>query len=458
MKRALFVAFHFAPENVSGTHRSLHFARCLADEGYDVSVLTRSSDSITSVDETLVDVFPWTDRVFRVAPASTRLDRFVESIRPPLGASPAAPGKLRGMEGSTEMTASRATQFAAGKPASRRFRAARELVDWALRFPDEHKGWFAPAMAEGRRILDAQPFDMIFASGPPWTGVRVGSELARAAAIPFVADYRDPWTRRSGRTWNVGGRGFDFLGAHLEDRVIREAALVIANSPGITEGIRTGYPGLTESRLLTILNGSNARRREAAAPFSGTGPIFARHFGSLYAKRKIGPLMAAAVRRNAGGERWVVEQYGPDPGADYMNSLTDSGRESLRRFDPLPFHAAIQQMHEPGLLVMIQPSLLSRQVPTKLFDYLCTGNPVLILATEESSAWTIGRRFDRCYRADPDDEKGIYDVLAALEERRSAGELIQVATAEDTRQLTKESIGRAFTSSVERTLRRSQSP
>jgi hypothetical protein len=256
----------------------------------------------------------------------------------------------------------------------------------------------------------------------------------------------------------VGGPGFDLLGAQLEARVIRDASLVIANSPGITDGIRIGYPSLTDSKLLTILNGSNARRREVATLFSAAGPIFARHFGSLYAKRKIGPLLAAAARRNAGGERWVVEQYGPDPGAEYMSSLTVCGGESLRRFEPLAFHAAIERMHEPGLLVMIQPAPLSRQIPTKLFDYLCTGNPVLILATEGSSAWTIGRRFDRCFRADPDDEEGITRILVALERRRSAGELMQVPTVEDTRQLTKESIGRAFTSSVERILPRSPSP
>ncbi len=458
MRRALFVAFHFAPENVSGTHRSLHFARCLTDHGFEVTVLTRSLSSIASVDTSLDAVFPWPDRVVRVPPGDTRLDRAVDWLRAPAGGSPDAGSQEAGEDGAASGTATRAGEPAAGITSSRRFGAVRGLVDWALRFPDEHKGWYEPAMMTGRKILDGEPFDVVFASGPPWTGVRVGAALAREAGIPFMADYRDPWTRRSGRTWNVGGPVFDRLGAHLEGRVIRDAALVIANSPGITDRIRTGYPALTESRLETIVNGSNAFRREAAAPFPPAGPIVARHFGSLYAKRMIGPLLAAAVRRNAGGESWKVEQYGPDPGAVYLDALPAVGRELLQRFEPLRFNDAVQRMHEPGLLVMIQPALLSRQVPTKLFDYLCTGNPVLLLATEESSAWTIGRSFDRCFRADPDDEEGITHILATLEERRIAGELEQVPTVDDTRHLTKDAIGRAFTSSVERVLRRSQNP
>jgi hypothetical protein len=38
MVTVLFVSYHFAPENLSGTHRSLHFARALKDAGHRVLV------------------------------------------------------------------------------------------------------------------------------------------------------------------------------------------------------------------------------------------------------------------------------------------------------------------------------------------------------------------------------------------------------------------------------------
>jgi hypothetical protein len=155
---------------------------------------------------------------------------------------------------------------------------------------------------------------------------------------------------------------------------------------------------------------------------------------------------------------WVVEHCEPDPGAEYLEALPTDDRSRMQRFDPLPFHDAVERVHEPGLLVMIQPELLHRQVPTKLFDYLCTGNPVLLLSTAESAAWEVARPFDRCFRADSEDSQGIARILAGLEERRTAGELFQVPTVDDTRHLTKRSIGRAFTSSVERLLRSSPNP
>jgi hypothetical protein len=43
LKRALVVAFYFAPENTSGTHRSLHFARRLVDEGIEVTLLSKQT-------------------------------------------------------------------------------------------------------------------------------------------------------------------------------------------------------------------------------------------------------------------------------------------------------------------------------------------------------------------------------------------------------------------------------
>jgi hypothetical protein len=110
----------------------------------------------------------------------------------------------------------------------------------------------------------------------------------------------------------------------------------------------------------------------------------------------------------------------------------------------LPFRDAVERMHEPGLLVMIQPAILKRQVPTKLYDYLCSGNPVLVMATEDSAAWRVARRFPRAFRADPDDARGIQEVLAELEARHRAGELRQEATDVDTVALSKQSIGDEF--------------
>jgi hypothetical protein len=67
-----------------------------------------------------------------------------------------------------------------------------------------------------------------------------------------------------------------------------------------------------------------------------------------------------------------------------------------------------------------------------------------VLATESSAAWQVARRFERAFRADPDDAAGISRILAALEEMNRSGSLRQVATGDDTAALSKQAIGAEF--------------
>ena len=460
MKRALVVAFHFAPENTSGTHRSLHFARRLVDEGVEVTVLSRSLASLSGIDPTLEEVFPWPDRIVRVAEQPTRLDRAVAAARMILGGDEAGRATSSGRPGPKTGAAARRSPGpdSARRVRDRRFGTARSFLDWSLRFPDVHKGWYGPAVRAGTDIIRRDSFDLVFASGPPWTGLRVGARLSREGGIPFIADYRDPWTRRTGRTWEVGGKLFDKLAAGIEGRVIRTAALTTSNSPGISDAIRDGYPFLADGEVVTILNGSDARRRTTDRPFPGSAGLVARHFGSLYAGRRISPLLAAMAERSRENSAWRAEQYGPAPAAADIEGLDPRIAAMLTVRAPVEFHRAVERMHEPAVLVMIQPAILSRQVPTKLYDYLCSGNPVLVLATEGSAAWQVARRFERAFRADPDDAAGISRILAALEEMNRSGSLRQVATGDDTAALSKQAIGAEFIEVASRVAGRATRP
>ncbi len=447
MRRVLIVAFYFAPENTSGTHRSLHFARKLVESGVDVTVLTRSLESIASHDPALEEVFPWPERVARVAARPTRPDRVLESVRR-LRQGP-GPSAVRAGVSSTG-SSDRGRSGPEGGDVRRHPGRLRGFMDWAQKFPDVHKGWLEPAVQAGSSLAGNSGFDAVFASGPPWTCLRAGAAIASATGAELIVDFRDPWTRRSGRTWNVGGPVFDLVGARLESKILAAAAIVQTNSPGITDAILGAYPRLDPTRVLTILNGSDVPRREAAVPFPAERPLVARHFGSLYAGRRIGPVVQAAARRCASDETWTVEQIGPAPSAADLTSLSATEAAVLSVKPTVPFREAVERMQEPSLLVMIQPEILSRQVPTKLYDYLCTGNPVLVLAVESSASWDVARRFDRCYRADPSDIGAIEEFLSQLGARRASGELLQVATREDTKSLSKESIGDEFVRVLDR--------
>jgi hypothetical protein len=450
VRRALVVAFHFAPESTSGTHRLLHFARGLADGGIDVTVLTRSLESIDKADESLNEVFPWPDRIVRVATERTLLGGAVPRIK-----------RLVPLPGRGSIRGANPDAVAVGSPSGggpvpdspllpKRFARTRRLVDQIERFPDVHKGWFRPALRTGRVLFRRRPFDLVVASGPPWTALRVGAILAREHGVPLISDFRDPWTRLSGREGFSRGAGFNWLSERMESRVIGITTLTLTNSPGVAQAIAAGHPKLEPSRIATILNGSDARRRSREVAFPVVGDLVARHFGSLYAGRRIAPLVMAAASRRESGRSWLVEQYGDDPEEADLTDLSPSHRALLSICPTLPFTAAVERMHEPCVLVVIQPRWFARNVPTKLYDYLCTGNPILVLAPEDSSTWSLASQFERCHRADPDDSAGIAGVLEKLEEQRNSGELFQLSAIDDTDYLSKAALSREFVDWVRR--------
>lgn len=451
-RRVLVVAFHFAPESTSGTHRLLHFARGMVDGGIDVNVLTRSLDSIDKTDESLNDVFPWPERVVRVEAEQTLLGRYVPWIKSrvslpvPRATNPEIPG----------LEADRAAETGTPIPDSplpaKRFARIRRLVDQLERLPDVNKGWLRPATRAGRELFSRKSFDLVVASGPPWTALIVASILARENGVPLILDFRDPWTKLSGREGFSRGAGFNWLSERMESRVVASTELALTNSPGVAQAIAAGHPNLERSRISTILNGSDARRRSREVVFPPSVGLVARHFGSLYAGRRISPLVrAAANRRNSGGD-WLVEQFGPDPEEADLMGIPQSIRASLAIHPVLPFTVAVERMHEPGVLVVIQPAWFARQIPTKLYDYLCTGNPILVLAPEDSATWKVASRFERCHRAEPDDVLAISRTLERLEESRNAGSLTQASTVEDTESLSKAAIRLEFMGYVQRVL------
>lgn len=59
--------------------------------------------------------------------------------------------------------------------------------------PDNKRSWLKEAVKVGKKLLAEEHFDVIFATAPPFTVLRIGVELRKAFNVPLVVDYRDAW-------------------------------------------------------------------------------------------------------------------------------------------------------------------------------------------------------------------------------------------------------------------------
>jgi glycosyltransferase involved in cell wall biosynthesis len=59
--------------------------------------------------------------------------------------------------------------------------------------PDNKIGWLPNAVKHALRLHHETPFDLIFATAPPYTDFLIGAAVKAKINKPLVLDYRDPW-------------------------------------------------------------------------------------------------------------------------------------------------------------------------------------------------------------------------------------------------------------------------
>ena len=63
-----------------------------------------------------------------------------------------------------------------------------------LFIPDARKFWIGPSVKYLATYLKKNPVDIIISTGPPHSMHLIALELKKRLNIPWLADFRDPWT------------------------------------------------------------------------------------------------------------------------------------------------------------------------------------------------------------------------------------------------------------------------
>lgn len=383
---ALFVVFHFPPEaSSSGVLRTLKYVKYLAEFGWRVTVLTLNRDAYEIVDESLEEQIPTGVRVVRT--------RFVNTKR--------------------------------HLSIYRRYPAA-------LAVPDSWVGWTPWALRAGRRILQSDPFDLVYSTSPHATTHLIAMGLARTAKCPWVMDFRDPWYEEPpepGTPWVVhwGAR-------HLERRAVTRATKIITSTPQLQEDLKARYGARVEGKTQCIFNGYDEADFAALPP---PGPasearMTVIHAGNINAEFRDPIPLFKAVRQAADHGRIDLSKVslrfiGP---GDYAHSeVIRSAIDTLQlqecvEFAPrIPYEQALHQIVNADLLLLMQASDDTvGLVPAKLFEYLRARRPVLAMV-RQGAAQTVLDETNGGWAVDPADEAQLEAAITDAYDAWIAGTL-----------------------------------
>jgi hypothetical protein len=371
MKRVGLVAYWYPPRQAAGALRAAALARYLPAFGWEPVVVTvrpRSSLHLPPGEPVCDDVPP---------PALATTDRAWHAL------AAAAVEALRGSDALEGLKSENA--FASRRPHAR---AAHWIYRHWLSFPDDAWPWLVDRRSVAR-VFAAHGVDAIVSTSPPPTAHLVAAAAARRLRVPWVADYRDPWSQRSvwRRAWPLAG-----VEARLERHTLSQAAHVVTVSAPIADNLRR----LLGRPVSVVPNGFDPVDRAAAAvdPLPIAADRFTLvHTGTLTNGSRDPALLFAAlnalVARGdvaiAALEVWFVGRH-PDVArrtAAHWPALAPA----IHYAGAVPRAAALDAQRRATVLVALgsPDAAYDGDVPTKVFEYLDARRPILAIASPESA-------------------------------------------------------------------------
>ena len=371
MRRVGLVAYWYPPRQAAGALRAAALARYLPAFGWEPVVVTvrpRSSLHLPPGPPERDDLPP---------PALATTDRAWHAI---------AASAVEALRGSHALEPLKTENVLAGRRPHTR--AAHWVYRNWLSFPDDAWPWLVDRRTVAR-VFAAHGVEAIVSTSPPPTAHLVAAAAARRLQVPWVADYRDPWSQRSAwrRAWPLAG-----VESRLERHTLARAAHVVTVSAPLADNLAR----LLGRPVSVVPNGFDPADRDA--PVADPLPIAADRFtivhtGTLtHGSRDPGVLFAALDALVARGdlplaalEVWFVGRHldVARRAASRWPALTPA----LRYAGAVPRAAALDaQRRATALIALGSPdAAYDGDVPTKVFEYLDARRPVLAIASHRSA-------------------------------------------------------------------------
>jgi glycosyltransferase involved in cell wall biosynthesis len=271
-------------------------------------------------------------------------------------------------------------------------------------------------VASGLRLLRHTRFDAIFSSSFPVTSHLIARRLAHSGGLPWLADFRDPWSEMLRADDPVRPRA-----ARLERSLARAADAVVMTSPSWA----TLHARLWGRSVEVIPNGHDGMPIPANSPDAFT----LAYLGSFYpdTQRLDGVWDALAALRRRGQlfvERIrVIGELNPQ----MRTELASRGLDDLLEVTGfVPHQEALRALGNSSALLVAGPAeanwILRGQVAAKLAEYLATDLPIVYSGDLACDAADLLRGYPGCHLvATGDVSEAIQALNASRTERVQRG-------------------------------------
>lgn len=257
-------------------------------------------------------------------------------------------------------------------------------------FPDNRIGWLPAAYRGCIRLCREWVPDLIFASGPPFTAHAVARLASRRLGVPWIAELRDRWADDPYEelpTWRIKADQW------LERRILQTARALVTVSEPWAEFYRRKYG----KPLAMILNGYDPADFDFPLSENLTTPsqpLVIGYTGGIYTgKRDPTPLFQAIRQLGADGAGIRVIFCGTEPEHVWPVAERAGVKYQVEVLPPVSYQQSLEFQRRSDVLLLMQWNDPREQgsCPGKLFEYIASLRPVLVLGLENGVPATIVR-------------------------------------------------------------------
>lgn len=246
-----------------------------------------------------------------------------------------------------------------------------------LFIPDPRVTWVRPSVRFLKKYLKEHPVDAIVSTGPPQSMHLIARQLSKATNIPWVADFRDPWTKMFYFKHLCLCKWAEKKHHRLEQEVLDDATVVVAVSPLVQEEFQT----MTDTPVELITNGFDDDDFDQVVEPDGYFNI--THTG-LFASdgnpEVLWQALAEKCQSDPDFDKLLRVRLVGKTDKEIIDSINAAGLgKHLINLGYQDHNIAVREQKNASLLILPlrkEPEYRAT-LPGKLFEYLASMNPIL---------------------------------------------------------------------------------
>ena len=262
-----------------------------------------------------------------------------------------------------------------------------------LFIPDARRFWIKPSIRYLARYLKQHPVSLLVSTGPPHSMHLIACSVAEKMRIPWLADFRDPWTKIDFYQDLMLGYRADRKHHRLERKVLQSANAVSV----VSNEMKSQFEEMGARNISVIPNGFDPDDFEAPGEKKQTGSLTDQkfsltHIGTIVPSRNpysLWQVLSELVKENQDMANDLLVRLVGAADFSVHRSVEETNLGSwVQISDYVPHQEAVGLLKKSQvLLLLINDTPNAKGILTgKFFEYMNAGRPILAIGPKDGEA------------------------------------------------------------------------